>query len=461
MTEAVKWGLEASHALEAERLRLKALGEQQIQARNLRRPTIQFDATTALSERATRRAGSYEWNRTEPGSVTISANQPLMLGGRFEASLREADLRVAQARARLRSQELATVREIIEAYVNVRRDHEIVSVREDGVATLLRQLEGTRVRQRSGMVGITEVSQVEIRLVATRNQLLSARVRLQASWASLERLMGRTPTGLTDDTLNIPTMPTNVQEAIDLALSGSHDLKVARFTHDIARATARRIQAETAPRTSLQAELTASSDAGFNGARNVDAQIGARFSVPLWSGGQPQSRLRAALYEANAARVEAQSLEGALKEQVIVGMAALSAAQQSVELSVEQVRAAGAARTGTILEFDVGLRSTIDVLNQEQEWQEAKVALASVQAEYVTTQAGVAVLLGIDPSGMIVPDLGLPSNSQPPSYDRRATGQPTRLERPLIGVFDALTGVDAETRSAAKLGIAVIMGPEP
>ena len=122
LAEAVKLGLETSPALQADRMRLNATRELQVQANNLRRPSIQIDGSTNLRENASLSRGAYNFGRTEPASLSIQAVQPLMLGGRYQAAVREADLRLAQSIERIRARELTVVRQIIEAYATVRRD---------------------------------------------------------------------------------------------------------------------------------------------------------------------------------------------------------------------------------------------------------------------------------------------------------------------------------------------------
>jgi outer membrane protein len=130
VVEAVRMGLDNSYILQAERERHNALIEGQVQVRNLRRPNIQLEATSNIRQRASLNAGAYIRDTSEPGSLSLSAVQPLVLGGRYQAAMREADLRAAQSVARIRGRELSVVREIIEAYADVRRDYQVSEIRQ-------------------------------------------------------------------------------------------------------------------------------------------------------------------------------------------------------------------------------------------------------------------------------------------------------------------------------------------
>jgi outer membrane protein len=460
VVEAVRMGLDNSYILQAERERHNALIEGQVQVRNLRRPNIQLEATSNIRQRAALNAGTYLRDTTEPGSLSLSAVQPLVLGGRYQAAMREADLRVAQSVARIRGRELSVVREIIEAYADVRRDYQVSEIRADGVTWLTDQLAGTRARQKEGLVGLTEVSQVETRLASARRLATNAQARLQSSWAILERRMGARPAGLTEDEIHPDDLPDTLLDAIDLAIANSNVLKASRFDEDIARAAARRIQAENGPRVNLQASVSGRSDSSFNGDRDYDAQIGVRFVMPLWSGGQPQSRARAALAESNAARFDAIADERLLTEQVTTAWARLNAARNSKAIAEELVRAAQVARRGAELEFEIGLRSIIEVLNQEQELQEARAGFESAKAELMAAQAALSSLIGLDPTGVINERTQFDPSKMAISYATAAPGKLAVWERPLVTVFEVVDDAQLDTRSTINALKRSIFGPE-
>jgi outer membrane protein len=470
LREAVAYSLEASAALKAESMRLEALNEQRIQALNLRRPTIQIEGSTSIATNAQKTGGYESWKRTEPGNVSLSLNQPLMLGGRLQASLREADLRIAQGIARIRALELSIVRETIEAYGDVVRDSDILKIRQEGVLNLGDQLLGTQARYSAGLVGLTELSQAQTRLAGAKGQEAIARARLSSSWASLERLIGRTPSSLPEAGFGLEYTkklgagfsqgPTSLIDAIELALLLSHDVKVARFNEEIARATARVSQVEYAPRASLQAGVSGTSDDRFNGARSVNADIKASIVIPIWSGGQPQSRVRAALATANAARLDSLELEQKLKERIIGAWANDAAARMNVVTAEEQVRASLVALTGAKLEQKIGVRSLLEVLNQEQEVLEAKISLAAARRDVVVNKATLLILIGIDPTQVVTSESAFdPDKIGRPLY-KLPDGQPATWEKLGVLTFARLQDIDLDLTHALRSAKRFILGPE-
>ncbi|MFY7759619.1 TolC family protein [Aquidulcibacter sp.] len=447
INEIVAMALEESPSIKSERLRLDGISEQQVQARNLRRPTLRGDVSAGFAYNGQRVVGQNIWEDTKPVTASLNLSQPLMSGGRYQATLREADLRVAQAIARMRSLELLTVRNALDAYADVVRDWTILGIRDEGLSNLMGQLKATQARKDAGLIGLTDVAQAETRLAAAQGQQASARARLAASWATLERLIGSRPTGLVEVELLPETLPDSLADAISLGIRNSHDIKIARFNEEIARASARTIQTEVAPRASLEASLSGAANSGFQGSRSADAQLSARLVIPLWSAGQNQSRVRAALAEANASRIDSLDLEQQLAERITIAWANLDAADANVTAAAEQVRAAKVARVGAELEQRMGARTTLDVLNQEQEVLDAKVNLANAKREYMVATTLLLTLLGIDPTGRINSDTEFSLERDPKMVLDPPKGRPAFLERPLIALHDRLEPADIFLRN--------------
>jgi TolC family type I secretion outer membrane protein len=453
MREAVEMALGTSPALRAEQARVQALAEQIIQALNLRRPTIQLDASVGQSRIGQTFGGETGWRSTTPRTVALVLTQPLLLGGRVESELREAQLRLAQGVSRVRALQIAVARDVLLAYVDVLRDNDIHEIRTQGVENLLAQLAAAQARQDVGLIGLTDVAQVETRLAAARGQLAAARARLLASWAALDRLAGEMPVGLTDRELAGIALPSALEDAEASALAGSHELMGARLSAELGRALVTSLRAETGPRANLSAELNASEGGGLVESRQQDARVGVRVSVPLWNGGQPQSRIRAAQAEAQAARFDVTDLEAQVRERVVAAWANLEAARISQAAAAEQVRAADVARTGADLEQRLGLRTTIELLNQEQELLEARIALATARRELMASSIQLLALTGRDPTGVITRETEFDGTDLLRSPTAGRPGRPALWERPLILLHDVFLPVDRAVTRATRDGL--------
>jgi outer membrane protein TolC len=124
--------------------------------------------------------------------------------------------------------------------------------------------------------------------------------------------------------------------------------------------------------------------------RRDGASAVAQFSLPLYEGGFARSRLRQG--RINVRRAEA-AIEGQRREvvaNVIASWNNLVAGRDVMQSAREQVEAASQAVEGAERERGLGLRTTIDVLNAEEERRNAQIGLVSAEAE--ATFAAYALL---------------------------------------------------------------------
>jgi outer membrane protein len=400
LPEAVTMALRTNPGLEAQRAALSALGERRVQATAQRR--IQVSGETSLgyagslsrSRGLTGAVGNAAYGDTVPTTIGVVAAQPIWLAGRVEAALSQADAQIAQADARLLSAEINVMRDVVIAYADLRRDLEGVDIRRQNASTLARQLEAARVRFEVGDITKTDVAQVEARYASSKTALASAEASVDATLASIERLIGQMPTDVRPS-FNMERVPASLEQAQVLARTSNPDIVAARFGEAIAKAGARVIEAENRPRATLQASAGGALDQGFEGNRGGNIGLTARLSVPLFTGGIASSRISEALGNANAARLSSLDVERQVVERVSNGWRQAQVARQAVASTTEQVNAARIAFEGAELEQSVGLRTTLDVLIQQQELLEAELARAGADRNLQVATASLVAATGL------------------------------------------------------------------
>jgi outer membrane protein len=271
--------------------------------------------------------------------------------------------------------------------------------------------------------------------------------------------MGTPSVGLAEISFAPFDLPSSLEEGYRTAVESSHLVKLARLDEELARIAVATERASATPRASLDLSMTGGSNTQFEGSGTLSGQVAIRLSAPVWSGGQVQSRIRAGEAEVEAARLQALETEAEVREQLLVAVGNYQAAQAAVVAARLQVTASSTARTGAELEQRLGLRNTLDLLNQEQEALEARVNLANSQRDLVVTQAIVQLQLGVDPTGNLTEatrfDVMRLDSARLPS----AAGRPAIWERPLIFLADVLAPVDQASRAIARDG-SRIMGQE-
>jgi outer membrane protein len=407
LEDALALAYETNPGLQSQRSALRSQDEGFVQARSAGLPNI--SASISGNRTETDSSGTFvdpnsgtafpTGGSTQSGNATynLTARQNLYRGGRTGAAMDEALANIMSGRASLHAQEQSVLIEVVNAYTAVRRDETILEVRQNNVAVLERQLQETQDRFEVGEITRTDVSQAEARLAAARSSLASAQATLTASRSAYERIVGRAP-GTLEPPPPLPVLPASLDEAIAIAMESNPDLVSAQYAEDAAKASVRGSRGAFQPSASLTGSLNHREAIVGLPSESDSASVTANVSIPLYSGNQLSSALRSSREAESRARLGVRSAERSVRDLVMSNWSAYRAAQLQIEANQEQVRAAELALEGVQAEATVDLRTTLDVLNAEQELLNARLALVqSEQSAYVAAFRVLQSVGGVDP----------------------------------------------------------------
>jgi outer membrane protein len=279
----------------------------------------------------------------------------------------------------------------------VRRDLEHLAISQENVKVLKRQLDEAKARFDVGEITRTDVAQTQARLAAAQAQLSSAQAQLAIGRAAYASVVGQNPGDLAPEPPLETFLPATVDQAFDAAERNNPQLRQADYTEQGSAARIASARAQTRPSVSLRGTL------GYNGATfgdhpladfSRDVTVSAVASFPIFTGGLTSSQIRQAAERNNVDRI---SIESA-RRQVLLAVAQawnqLLGARANLISNEEQVRATNIAYEGTRQEAQVGLRTTLDVLNAEQELRNAELALVSARHDEYVAAAAVLAAMG-------------------------------------------------------------------
>lgn len=409
LPEALAMAYNSNPTLQAERARVRAVDEDFVQARSAALPslTAQASATTGDRETTAYDTGSMTYVTTESDiggdAYSITAAQNIWRGGRTKAGMDAAYAGVEAAREALRGVEQDVLLLAVQAYMDVKRDTAIVAIRLNNVAVLNKQLQAARDRFEVGEITRTDVAQAQARLAGARAELAAAQSVLTASRSAYQRVIGQSP-GELEEPPELPALPASFDAAVDAGLDANPDIQAARAADEAARAAVRDAKGALWPTVSVAATAAKNDTTRGFDPETESTTISGRVTFPLYSGGANSSRLRQAHEEASQARLQLRQAERLVREGVSNAWWMLDAARSRLASSAEQVNASEIAFEGVEEEARVGLRTTLDVLNAEQELLNARLALVSAERdEYV---AGFQVLRAV--GRLSAGELGLP-----------------------------------------------------
>jgi outer membrane protein len=340
--------------------------------------------------------------KTQPGTYGVQATQSLFAGGRNFGRLKQANANIEAAQESLRATEQSILLQVVSAYMNVRRDAAILSIRANNAELLVKQVEEAKARFDVGEITKTDVAQSQARLAGARAQLALARADLEASRANYLELVGNPPGELAPPPPT-PPLPETLDGAVDQGLKANPDYLRLVETARAARAQIMIERADLLPQVSVTGRLDhAFEDRQRLGGRLIgdtdSASAFAQLTIPLYQGGLARSQVAQARDEYNRADLSAAAARRQVVTDVTNAWNNLDAVRQTIAASREQVEANQLAYDGAVQEREVGLRTTIEVLNAQQELLDSRVALVRSERDaYVAAGVLLQAAGSLDP----------------------------------------------------------------
>ncbi len=424
LADAIALAYQTNPTLQAQRATQRALDENVVQAK-----ASGFRPQASVSASASNVEVEGPADR-KTSSASLNVSQPLYTGGRASAALSASQADVQAGLQNVRRVEASVLTTVITAYVDVRRSLEALRISQDNVARLRRQLEESQARFDVGDVTRTDVAQAQARFAAAQSGLSTAQANLGIARANYAAVVGQSPGELEAEPSLANLMPATVDEAFTASEQNNAQILASEYAEQASRARVVQAKAATRPTVSLGGSLgySAGELAGVGNqfgdySRALTTSVTA--SVPLFTGGLTFSQIRAALERNNADRLNVETTRRLILQTVTQAWNQLLGARASLVSNQEQVRAAALAYEGVKQEQQVGLRTTIDVLNAEQELRNAELALVGSRRDEYVAATAVLSSMGRLEAKNLTPAV--------PQYD--AAGRSARTSGNLIGWF--------------------------
>jgi TolC family type I secretion outer membrane protein len=336
-------------------------------------------------------------------TALLQATQPLFRGGKTVADTKAAQANIQAQRAILSNTEQTILLNSVQAYADLLQDVGIVDARRNNVRVLVEQLDATRERFRVGELTITDVSQAEARLEQAKADLVQAQAQVRIDEAAFQRQIGMKPGKLADLPL-IGALPATEEECVSLAMDNSPAAVSAQYRIKAAGYGVNSAVANPLPQVNLIGFVQQQYDVQVPGDQYYQYGIRLQATVPIYQNGSEWSAIRQAKQLVGQRRNELDSARRQAAETVIRAWRNLDSARSRVLSFEAQVRANEVALNGVRQEALVGSRTTLDVLNAEQELLNSQVNL--LQARHDTQVSYYGVLSGI--GRLTARSLGLP-----------------------------------------------------
>lgn len=366
----------------------RAVEELHKQARSrLLLPTLNFEANISKSYQ--------DITAPETGAVSqdftsrlyqLNLTQPVFHYDRY-VELKQADQRGRQSALELDAAHQELMIRVAERYIAVLEAEDNLVFSRAETAALKRQLEQSNQRFEVGLIAITDVQEAQAGYDLARADEIRARNGLDNALEALREITSayhRELASLGDQMPLVGPDPPEIDRWARRARGQNLRLNAAKIATELAKAEIRLESSAHLPTVDLVGTYSQDERGGRFGQAAIDATtIGVEVNVPIFEGGQVNSRTRAAAHRYHEAEerleqqrreVERQSREAFLG--VLTGISRVQALKQALSSSETAAKATQAG-------YSVGTRTAVDVVNSERDLLRARRDYAQARYNYM------------------------------------------------------------------------------
>ena len=378
--EALATAYATSPSLQAARAAVRSSDEGVPQALAGWRPTVSLNSSVGLQKSKTNITSEQD---LVPRTYSADLSQSLYAGGRTVASTAQAKSNVLLARAQLKSAEQNVLSTGVTAFLDVLRDQARVQLTINNEIVLQRQLEATRDRFEVGEVTRTDVAQAEARLSGVVANRVDAEGDLASSRASYRQIFGVMPEAL-QPAPPLPNLPVTEAEALAIAEAENPSIAVALQQEAVAHHGVDDAKGRLLPTVDLTGRARRTDESSTENSDSQSYSVIASISIPLYQAGSVHALVRQSKELLNQRRIEVEEKRREVIEAASQAWARMTTTRSQISARIEAIRANEIALEGVRQEAEVGSRTTLDVLDAEQELLDSRVALVIAERdEYV------------------------------------------------------------------------------
>lgn len=312
------------------------------------------------------------------GQIGVSITQVIFDGFQTLSRIRAAESGVYADQENLKANEISILLSAVQAYADIARDQQVVSIRKQNLEFLNEQLNASQTRLDVGEGTRTDVSQAQAQLAAGKALLAAAVAQLKISRATYVQIVGEVPEGIKQPAPAMRSLPKTIDQAVQIAVTENPSVKASLHAVDAAGYQVDEAQGTLLPGVVIKGNVgrSGSSQDLSAGSDYTASSVTAQLTIPIYQGGAEYGRIRQAKERLGAQQIQVDSVRAQIQQMVVSAYAQLEAAQAAIGANQQQLSASRMALEGVIEERNVGQATTLDVLNAQQTVLNARENLA-------------------------------------------------------------------------------------
>lgn len=340
----------------------------------------------------------------------IKLTQALFRWDRWLA-LKRSDKQVAQAEVEFKAAQQDLLSRTAQRYFDVLAAEDTLEAAEATLEAFSRQLDQADKRFEVGLIAITDVQEARAARDQASAAVIAAKRTLATNREFLRELTGDAFEDLAKPGADMPLKtpePSNEAEWVDAALAQNLSLISARLQTDIAKDDVRVARAGHLPTIDIVAQSSRDQDedgrqtvirSGISSPSIPDTEIdsdtiGLQVTVPIYSGGATQSQVRQRVYLHRAARERTERTARETERETRDAYLGVLSEISRVQALRQAVASSQTALQATEAGFEVGTRTTVDVLESRRNLFDAQTNYARSRYDYIINLLRLKIATG-------------------------------------------------------------------
>lgn len=329
-------------------------------------------------------------------------------------AIKRANRQVAQAEVDFQAAEQQLILRVAEAYFNVLAAQDTVEAQSSALEAISRQLEQADKRFEVGLIAITDVQEAK----AARDSAAAAVIAAKRQLASAEELLREitaekySQLAKPGDVMPLKSPdPADEDQWVERSMDQNLSLVSSRLAAEIARDNVRAAFGGHLPELDLVASKSntdstspinfSSGNVGIRTSDSDDTSYSLQVTMPIFSGGAAQSRVRQSEYQWRAARERLTRVSRQTERQARDAYLGVNSEISRVNALRQALESSQTALKATEAGYEVGTRTAVDVLEGRRSLALAQTNYARSRYDYILNVLRLRLASGTLDRGMI------------------------------------------------------------
>lgn len=404
LVQIYQMALDSDPVLAAQQSAYEASGFVRRQSYAAYRPNINFGINYTDTNQSTDSTNAFlqATNRSNTNTAYSLSLRQALYRKDLMSGIDQARASERKANAELQGVYQSLIVRVAEAYFNVLAARDNLQFAQAEKGSIERQLQQSKQRFEVGLIAITDVHEAQAAYDLAVASEITAQNQVAVSQQALRQLTGQLPQALqplgASITLAEPDPAAEAQWQ-EMALSQNRDILAAQAAVAVASEGVNRSNAGHQPTLDFVASRSRSEldydSAGSGKSTTNTTALGLVFNLPLYQGGGTTAAVSASRAQLNQSRQGLEQQRRAVQRETSDAYLGVQASISRVKALQQAVTSSESALKATEAGYDVGTRTSVDVLNSRRELFRAQRDHARARYDYILASLRLQRAAGI------------------------------------------------------------------